>query len=95
MRVAFEYPTLDLLFRFNRRQIGERQEIVAFVMGAFCRELLPALVVDHTRNQVREGAGIRIAGCLRTNGVTLDHPAAAQTQHAVQSSAERGHFSRG
>ena len=61
MRVAFEHPTLDLLFRFNRRQIGEREEVLAFVVSAFGRELLPALVVNHARDRIWKCASIRVA----------------------------------
>ena len=92
MRVALEHPALDLLFRFNRWQIGEREKVLALVVSAFRGELLSALVVDHTRNWIGKCPGIRIAGRLRANGVALDHPAASQPQHAVQAGAQRGHL---
>ena len=92
MLAALEHPTLDLLLCLDRRQVGEAQEILALVVGAFGCELLPALIVDHARDGIREGSGIRIAGGLGADGITLNHPAATQPEHAVQARAERSHL---
>src|SRR5579872_58842 len=61
-------------------------------MDTFGHELFPTLFVNKGCHQVRKRTGLWVARSLRSNGVTLNHPAAAESQNGIESGTQRGHF---
>ena len=78
---AFKHPPLHSFFGFERRKIGQSQEVLRLVVRALLHELLPPLIVDDARHAIGKRALLRIAGRARSNRVALDasirFPAAA------------------
>src|ERR1700741_851160 len=52
--LAFEQPTLDTPFGFDRREIRESQKIFGLKMGTFRHELFPPFIVDDTSHSFGE-----------------------------------------
>ena len=76
-------PARNLFLIFQRREIGESEEVIAFIVRACGHELLPSFVVDDPRSGIRECALVWILGSQRANRVALNHPPASETKNSV------------
>ena len=89
---TIEHPSLYPLLGLLRRQVGQGQEVLTLIMGAFCRKLLAALLVDQRCDRIGESARPWVLRCPRANGVALDHPPRTEFQDRIEAGAEGRHF---
>ena len=93
--LAIKQESFHPLLRLFRRKKRERNEVLTFEVNTFRHELLAAFVVNEGCHRIGKGPGARVTRSLRPDRIALNHPAAAQSQHAVQPSTERCHLSMG
>src|ERR1700737_5664922 len=90
---SLKHPAFNLFFPRDRREVGQRQIVIAFEKRALGHELLATLIVDDLCNRVRELLIFGIAGSRGAKAVTLHHPASAEAEQDSQAPAQRRHLS--